>query len=360
MSTNTRPETTTTDDLLERMRLFRLRRLAVIATVTILLVVCVCVSALQGVTDISLAQIMQRLLGWWPLGDREPATQQQWVAFSLIRAPRIVVGLLAGVALAAAGTMMQVITGNAMASPFTTGISNAAAFGASMAILSGWRLAGSQDLATIVLAFAFAGLCSILVFGIATLRGMGRHTIVLTGIAFSYLFSALGALMQFIADERELASIVSWTFGDLGSANWKQIGILAIVVAVGTTMGVIQSGSYTLLSSGEEGAIAMGVDVLKLRRVTSVMVTLLAATAVSFTGVIGFVGLVAPHLARLLVGHDYRFTFPLSLLTGALLVVGADLLGRTIVSPSIIPVGIVVSVVGVPVFIWLILRRGGS
>ena len=93
----------------------------------------------------------------------------------------------------------------------------------------------------------------ILVFGIATLRGMGRHTIVLTGIAFSYLFSALGALMQFIADERELASIVSWTFGDLGSANWKQIGILAIVVAVGTTMGVIQSGSYTLLSSGEEG-----------------------------------------------------------------------------------------------------------
>lgn len=255
---------------------------------------------------------------------------------------------------------MQVITGNAMASPFTTGISNAAAFGAALGILTGLRVLGSLEIATVLLAFTSAGACSILVFGIAAVRGMGRHTIVLTGIAFSYLFSALGAAMQFVADERELSAIVNWTFGNLGKATWTQIQLLAIIVALGLAWGMSQANNYTLLASGEEGAISMGVDVVRLRWITSVMVTLLAATAVSFTGVIGFVGLVAPHLARLLVGHDYRYSLLLSVVIGALLVICADLLGRTIFSPALVPVGIVVSIIGVPVFVWLILRRGGS
>lgn len=356
MPTITSPEPVV-GELLQRMHRFRLRRLAIIGAVAVGLASACVISARVGVTDITFAQIMQHWFEWWPLGGRDALSDRQWVAFSLIRAPRIVVGVLAGMALAAAGAMMQVITGNAMASPFTTGISSAAAFGASLAILTGARIFGSQDLATVMLAFTGAGLCSVLVFGIAAARGMGRHTIVLTGIAFSYLFSALGAAMQFIADERELASIVNWTFGNLGTATWTQIQVLAVVTAAGLVLGFSQAGNYTLLASGEEGAIAMGVDVVRLRRFTSAMVTLLAATAVSFTGVIGFVGLVAPHLARLLVGHDYRYSFALTLLTGALLVVFADLIGRTVTSPGIIPVGIVISIIGVPVFVWLILRR---
>lgn len=346
-------------DLLVQIRRFRLRRISIILVALGALVTVAITSALIGVTNISFTQAMHEVLPWWPLGSQSALTSQEWVAFSLIRLPRIVIGILVGVALAAAGAMMQVITGNSMASPFTTGISNAAAFGASLAILFNIRILASGQLGVVLLAFVAAGLCSILVFGLAMIRGMGRHTIILTGIAFSYLFSAMGAALQFVADERELASVVNWTFGNLGRADWGQIKLLAIVAAVGTVYGVVRADAFTMVSSGEEGAISMGVDVAALRRWSSLLITLLAATAVSFTGVIGFVGLVAPHLARLLVGHNYRYSFPLSLLMGALLVVSADLVGRTVASPAVVPVGIVVSFVGVPLFIWLIWRRGG-
>lgn len=333
------------------------RKIAIIVASLVVLVIASITSAMLGVTEVNLAQVLHYITGWWPLGTYEPMTNQQWVAFALIRLPRIGVGLCAGVALAAAGAMMQVITGNAMASPFTTGISNAAAFGASLAVLSGFSIMHSFELGIIILAFCAAGLCSLLVFGIASVHGMGKHTIVLTGIAFSYLFSALSAGMQFIADERELSQIVTWTFGNLGKANWHQIAILAAITAAGVGIGIAYSRAYTLISSGEDGAIAMGINVTQVRRITSIAVTLLAATAVSFVGVIGFVGLVAPHLARLLVGFNYRYSFALTLVMGALLVVCADLVGRTIISPSIIPVGIVVSIIGMPFFLWLIISR---
>ncbi len=351
------PSTGEAERALHAIRLDFWRKICLMAILSIVTVLVCLYSSFIGVTDVHLAQIIHRFIPIWPLGDYPPLSDSQWVAFSLIRLPRIAISIFAGAALACSGAIMQVITANDLASPFTTGIANAAACGASLAILSGISLFSSFQLATILLACIMAGLCSIAVFAIASIRQMGRQTIVLTGIAFSYLFAAISAAMQFIADERELSSIVSWTFGNVGAASWPQIWILASAVAICSAIAMVNADRYTLISTGEDAARGMGVDVVSLRRLSAIMITILASITVSFTGVIGFVGLVAPHLARMTVGHHYRYTLPTSLIMGALLVVSADTIGRTIVSPAIIPVGIVVSIIGIPFFIGLIIHR---
>ncbi len=203
-----------------------------------------------------------------------------------------------------------------------------------------------------------ACLCSLLVVGIASAARLGPTAIVLSGIAISYLFAALSAGMQYVADERALSAIVSWTFGDLGRGNWTQIGVIAVVVALAGMHTIGNARRFQRFAAGDEAAIALGVPVRRLRLETGFVVTGVAATIISVTGVIGFVGLVAPHIAGMLVGADERYRLPLAGIVGAVVVLGADLVGRLVVSPVIVPVGIVVSLVGVPMFLWLILREG--
>ncbi|WP_210424395.1 FecCD family ABC transporter permease [Gephyromycinifex aptenodytis] len=330
-----------------------LAALTVVVAALVLLAV-MWVSSFNGIADVTPA----RLLAWLgvPTGS-EPLSRTEWIVFTEIRGPRVVMGCLAGIALALCGITMQVITGNAMASPFTTGIANAAAFGAATVIVFGWQVAASTELAMVLGAFAWAVLCSVLVFGIARLKSLGSMALVLTGIAMNYLFSAMNAAMQYIAGEQQLAAVVNWTFGNLGQASWLQIGALAGLLCVAVPGALLAARSFTLLSMGEESALASGVRVRRLRGVAGIGVTFLAATVVSFTGVIGFVGLVAPHLAAMIVGHDYRYRLPLAGLLGAILLVVADHVGRVAFSPVTIPVGIVVSFVGVPLFVWLIVRQ---
>lgn len=322
-----------------------------------LLGVAVWASSFSGVADVTPPRLLRRL--GLPI-DATSMNAVEWTAFTQIRLPRIAMGILAGAALAWCGAAMQVITANRMASPFTTGISNAAAFGAATVILTGWRLGGSRDAAMIAGAFVWAVICSVLVFGIARTKSLGSAAIILTGIAMNYLFSALTAASQYIAGEQQLSSIVNWTFGNLGQSTWEQIGVLAVLLTVAGTALLANARRFNLLGMGDESAQAAGVDVRRLRGWTGLGVTLLASCVVSFTGVIGFVGLVAPHLASLIIGNDRRFQFPLTGLFGAILLVLADHVGRVAFSPVIVPVGIVVSLVGVPVFVWLILRHRGT
>ncbi len=313
-------------------------------------------SCFAGVAQVTPGRLLATALPSLSGGGAESLTATEVTVLLHLRLPRVVMALLAGVGLAVSGLVMQAITGNSMASPFTTGLSNAAAMGAAAVIVFGLRFMGSIQLTTVCGAFVMAFLCAALVYGISAAKGLGSATIVLVGIALNYFFSALNAGMQYIANEQQLSAIVNWTFGSLSQSTWQQILFLSAVLLAALPPLFLRAWHFNLLSSGDESAAAMGVHVQRLRLLSGILVTLISATVVSFTGVIGFVGIVAPHIARLLVGGDHRFLLPLSALLGGCLLILADLAGRTVASPVVIPVGIVVSFIGVPVFIYLILR----
>lgn len=338
-----------------QIRAYRRGKCLFLLAAAVLTVIALIGGCFAGVADVTPARLLVTLFPSLP-SEAPPLSGTELTVMVHLRLPRVVMALLAGAGLAVSGLVMQAITGNSMASPFTTGLSNAAAMGASIVIVFGLNLAGSVQLATVLGAFVLAFLCAALVYGIAAVKGLGSASIVLIGIALNYFFSALNAAMQYIANEQQLSAIVNWTFGSFSQSTWPQILFTAVVLAVSLPILFSRAWHYNLLTTGDESAAALGVNVRALRSLSGVLITLVAATVVSFTGVIGFVGLVAPHIARLLAGGDYRFLLPLSALLGGCLLIVADLVGRTVVSPVIIPVGIVVSFIGVPVFLSLILR----
>lgn len=329
------------------------RRLIFLVCVFALLMI-VSISCFSGVADVTPQRLIATLINNPELA--EPLSAKELTVLFHLRMPRIVLALLAGVGLAISGTVMQVITGNSMASPFTTGISNAAAMGASTVIVFSLNFLGSIYLTTVGVAFLCAVLCAVIVYGIAATKNLGSTAIVLLGIALNYFFSALNAAMQYLANEQQLSSIVNWTFGSFNGASWEQIVFTSVILLLTLPYIFWQRLNYNILTTGDESAKALGVPVTNLRTISGIVITLISATVVSFCGVIGFVGIVAPHIAKLLIGGDYRALIPLSALLGGLLLVSADLLGRTIASPVIVPVGIVVSFIGVPIFIYLILK----
>jgi len=273
-----------------------------------------------------------------------------------IRLPRIVLGVLAGAGLAFSGTAMQGIMRNPLVSPYTIGIASAAAFGASVAIILGAGLIGSGKYIVITNAFIFALLNAVLVYGLARMRGMRSETLILAGIALMYLFSACTSVLQYIATEEELHAVVHWLFGSLTGASWENIRVLLPVLVVCFLPLMKYSWDLNAMLAGDETAASLGVNVERVRTIILIFSTLPAATIICFTGIIGFVGLVAPHITRMLIGADHRFLLPFSSILGALLLLGADTVGRTAFQPTVIPVGIVVSFIGVPFFLYLILR----
>lgn len=210
----------------------------------------------------------------------------------------------------------------------------------------------------VLAAFIMTMLCAALVYGISSLRGLGPETLVLTGIALNYLFSAVNSSMQYIANEQQLPAIIHWTFGSLTGGSWWDVAIMALFLAAVYPLFASRAWAMNLMSSnGDESAAALGVHVRNTRLVLGVGMAFLTASVVSFTGIIGFVGLVAPHIARFLMGGDHRYLLPFSALCGSILVLVADTVGRVAFSPTTLPVGIVVSYVGVPLFLYLILRE---
>lgn len=325
------------------------------AALFVLILVAVTLGAADLTVSAAFRAVVGRLLPFLPITPVEELVSQ--VIWNL-RLPRIVMAVAAGAGLAVSGVVMQGILRNPLVSPFTLGISSAAAFGASIAIMFGIGFAGFGSYIIVGNAFVFALLCALLVFGMSWLRGMTPETMILTGIALMYLFSALTATLQFIATEQQLAAVVQWTFGTLNGASWNKIGIVAVVLLV--AMPVFMRFAWPLnamASGGEEVAKGLGIQTGRVRIWSSLLSVLVAAAIISFTGVIGFVGLVAPHIARLVIGGDHRYLIPYSALFGAILLLSADTIGRSILSPAVIPVGIVVSYLGVPLFIQLILTR---
>lgn len=275
-----------------------------------------------------------------------------------LRLPRILMAILAGAGLSVSGVVMQALTRNPLVSPFTIGISNAAAFGASVVILYGARFAGSGQMAITVGAFSTATLCVTLVYAVSSKKGLNAITIVLTGTTLTYLFSALTNTTQYIANVDKLAAVVHWSFGSFSSAGYGQIVILFFALLFCLPVFMRNSWGLDALSSGDDEVVrGLGIDAKRSRILLGLMAVFLTSCIVSFCGVIGFVGIVGPHIARLLIGPNHKFLLPFSSVFGGLLVLAADTIGRTLMAPIIIPVGIVLAYIGVPIFLQLILSR---
>lgn len=276
-----------------------------------------------------------------------------------VRLPYAVMALLVGMALSLAGAEMQTILNNPLASPFTLGVSAAASLGAGLAIILGISFPFfSENWAVSTNAFVFAFASVLLIQALAKWRGAGVDVLVLFGIALVFTFNALQALLHFIASPEALQQLVFWNMGSLARANWDKVRILALITTIIIPFSMASSWKMTALRFGEERAMSLGIDTKKLRFFSMLRISFLSATAVAFVGTIGFIGLVGPHIARMLVGEDHRFWFPASLLSGALIMSMASIASKIIVPGTLIPVGVVTALVGIPVFLWLIIKKG--
>ncbi|WP_205673254.1 MULTISPECIES: FecCD family ABC transporter permease [Amycolatopsis] len=275
-----------------------------------------------------------------------------------LRMPMTATAILVGAALSLAGAEMQTVLNNPLAEPFTLGVSAAASFGAALSLVAGVSAIPVLGLVgTAGMAWIFAMLTSAVIIAFSVVRGPHTETMVLLGIAMVFLFTALLSLMQYVASEAQLQQVVFWTLGSLSRATWPQVGMLAVVVLVAVPLVLRASWKLTAMRLGDDRARALGVRVERVRIVVLAGISLVAATAVSIAGSIGFVGLVGPHIARMLVGEDQRYFVTASLFGGAFLLCASSLVAKLLVPGVLVPVGIVTSIVGVPVFLGLILSR---
>lgn len=273
-----------------------------------------------------------------------------------LRLHRIIMSIVAGMGLAVAGAVMQGVLKNPLASPFTLGVSSAASFGAALAIIMGAGIIGGQWM-VIGNAFIFTLLASFAVYGLARYKGVTPETMILAGIAIMYLFNALTSFLQYAARSEQVHEVVFWMMGSLGRSSWEKAGMVLAVLIICLPYLITRSWDLNALGAGDETAASLGVNVERTRVVHTMLASLITASIICFTGTIGFIDLVSPHIARMAIGGDHRFLLPGSALVGALLLLGSDTLSRVLLAPMVLPVGIMTSFLGVPFFVYLFLRR---
>jgi iron complex transport system permease protein len=281
-----------------------------------------------------------------------------------IRLPQVLTAIVGGIALTLAGLIMQTILNNPLASPFTLGISNAAAFGAAFSVMffaSGSIQGGGEvqiinSYTTSISAFIVCLITAIFILLIAKVKRSSPEVMALTGIAIGSLFMAGTMFMQYFASDFQLASMLFWTFGDVSRAGWKELSIISIVTFVAYLYFSFNMWNYNAMQSGEETAKGIGVNTEFVRIISMLVAAILTSVVIAFLGIIGFVGLICPHIARRIVGDDHRFLIPAGSIIGALLLLTADTAARTIFLPHVLPVAVLTSFFGAPVFIYLILK----
>ena len=347
-------------ELEKRNRRNTIIMLAMLAAVIAAGIVCLFV----GSSNMTVSQALDALLG----GGNDAQSRIIWK----IRMPRVLAAIVAGAGLSVAGLIMQTTLNNAMASPSTLGVSNAAVFGANLSIIAfaGGFLStgnnlqsfdvGANPYATSLLAFVFSTASILLILGLCTVRAFSPNVVVLSGIAIGSVWTAATTILQFYATDVGLSAAVVWSFGDLGRATYRTILIMLAAVWVGLMYFRLMAWKYNALLSGEATAKTMGVNVEGLRFVSLLLASVITAACVSFLGIIGFVGVICPHITKKLLGQDHRVTIPVSCLMGSLLLLLADTLSRSLGSGSALPVGAITSLLGAPFFIAIIFSRKGG
>ncbi|WP_025129112.1 iron ABC transporter permease [Pseudomonas sp. PH1b] len=334
----------------ETYRRLVLRKCLILAGLAIVLMCSVLLDLALGPANYSVKDVLGALLS------PSSAAPQVRVVMWDIRLPVALMAVAVGAALSLAGAQMQTILNNPLASPFTLGISAAASFGAALGLAFGVALFPLAAQFMVPLnAFIMAMLSALLIHFLSLRRGVTAETIVLLGIALVFTFNALLALVQFFATEQAVAAVVFWTMGSLTKATWPKLGVICLVILITLPIFAKRAWALTALRLGDDKAASFGINVRSLRFQTLIMVSLLASFPVAFVGTIGFIGLVGPHIARMLIGEDQRFFLPAALLTGALILSASSVISKVLIPGAIFPIGVVTSLIGVPFFISLIL-----
>jgi iron complex transport system permease protein len=338
------------------------RRIYFILIVLLLLGILVIVSLVSGSADIGLREIFSMVTG-------KGTSFMNRVIFR-IRLPRIAGAFIAGTILAMSGAVIQSLLRNPLASPFTLGISGASAFGAAFAIIvlgAGSSYSGSNDTAIIdnpyivtTSAFLWSLSSVAVILLLSRYKGGTPEVIILSGIIISSLFGAGISAMQYFSDNVQLASIIFWTFGDLGRASWNNCLIASVLLIPGFLFFLYQGWNYKALQSGDEYAKSLGINVTQVRLSGMIVASLVTAVVVSFYGIIAFVGLAVPHIVRRIIGGDEQFLIPASAISGGVFLILSDTIARTVISPVILPVGILTSFIGAPLFLFLLVKGMGK
>lgn len=305
-----------------------------------------------GASNLSIGTLVQGLL--------DPSSVPRTISVIIweVRLPYSVLALLVGSTLSLSGTEMQTILNNQLASPFTLGLSAAASFGAALAIVLNLALPGVPENWIISgNAFLFSFGSVLLLQTMARFKSGNVENIVLLGIAFVFTFNALVALLQFVSTQEALQQFIFWSMGSLGRASWDKIQLIAVILLLILPFSMRACWKMNALLLGDERAKSFGVNVKRLRFVSLLRISILSGISVAFVGTIGFIGLVGPHIARLIIGEDHRFLIPASILCGAFVMAVASIASKMIIPGVIIPLGIVTSLIGIPIFLTLILGK---
>lgn len=342
------------DSIEENRKLYDLlirKRLLIILGLSIGIFILLLANISIGSTSISLEEILKVVFTGVGEGNNKMIIMD-------IRMPMALMAIVVGASLGIGGCEIQTILRNPIASPFTLGISSAASFGAAMGlVLNSNFLNAPETLVVTVNAFAFSLLVAILIYIFSLQKQIGKTAIILFGIALNFLFSALTTILQYIADEDQLQSLIFWNFGSLLRTTWTKFYIVLGVLILCFLILSKNAWKLTAMTLDDTKAKSLGVDTSKIRRMAIFLTSLLSAVAISFVGTIGFVGLIAPHISRQLVGEDQRFFMPLSAIIGAFLLSLAFLISKLVIRGVILPIGLVTSVIGIPFFITIIFSR---
>jgi len=287
-----------------------------------------------------------------------------------IRLPRVLAAAACGIGLAAAGVVMQSVLRNPLSSPYTLGVSQAAAFGAAVAItLFGAGTLGRLISDAIVVnnpylvtacAFLSSMVATLVILLVAKYRSTSPEVMILVGVALAALFTAGTTFLQYFSSAEQIAAIVFWTFGDVGRATWSDLAIIVFVITPCLAYFMVKRWDYNALDSGDETAKSLGVNAERVRTVGMLFSSLIAAVVVSFLGIIGFIGLVSPHMVRRIIGDDQRYLLPGSCIVGGIILLGADTVARIIIAPAVLPAGVLTAFLGAPLFLWLLIRGNRS
>lgn len=327
-------------------------RVLFIIIATILLIITALYAITIGSYTITFTEVYENI--WYWISGAEPPDITKYHIAAEVRLPRVLTAMLAGVGLAIAGTTMQGMLKNPLADPYTMGISSGAGFGAALALIVGFEIIAGGGI--VINAFVFAVIPAVVILMMSKLHTASPTVMILCGIGMMYLFDALTQLFMISAHPEDMSAVYQWMVGSISGTDFSNVIVILVIVIAGSIVLQALSKQLNVMGLGDESAKALGINVENRRMLMMLVLTLMAAAIVSFTGIIGFVGLVSPHIARVFVGTDNRYLIPSSAIVGALLLVVADIVSRTIVAPNILPIGVVTSCIGGPLFLFLILK----